>query len=63
MEPEGSLSCIQESAISMVCVTFRNKLFFYGAELFSPSPNPQPGRPLLSAWKKKAPFVDGQYAQ
>jgi len=39
MEPEGPLLCSQEST-PLSCVTFRNKLVFYGEELL---PNIQAG--------------------
>jgi hypothetical protein len=40
MEPRGSLSFAQEPAIPRSCVTFYNKIIFYGKELLAPPQHP-----------------------
>jgi hypothetical protein len=45
VESEGSLPCSQELASPRSCVTYCNKLDFYGEGLLSLSPNPQAGGP------------------
>jgi hypothetical protein len=41
MEPKGVLQCSQEAASPSPCLTFGNKLSFYGEELLSPLSTPK----------------------
>jgi hypothetical protein len=49
MEPEGSLPWSQGPPIPRPCVTFRNKLFFYGEEFLAPRPYTKLKDPALAA--------------